>query len=324
MFKRIFVTIHAVPLWAFILLAGVLSACQTMPREHGSQLLSQPSHVLEEADQYFDRGQYKTALVKYSSYIYAPFPNQTKLDHARYRMALCHYKLEQYAEAHESFYVLLKERPDFAQADEAKIFLEESKEKVKKRQEKLKERREELDFQIVQLKELLKKDPENAEYHYKLANSFWEVGLIKEAVEQYELAATLNQNYLQKETLRRRIRIKDSGEFAVRDPNLDFAKDDTVVVEHVNKKIVRKGDWLGERDYVRISGFVRNKGLRNVRNVSVEVTIYDFNNNVQDIEIYRIGRLRAGDRREFAVTMDEFTGWAEDVRDYGITVYYDE
>ncbi|HXK96031.1 MAG TPA: tetratricopeptide repeat protein [bacterium] len=69
--------------------------------------------LVEEADRLFEKGQYQTALLKYSGYVLSPYPNKDKRDlpYARYQMALCQFLLGQYTDARMTLSTLMKENP---------------------------------------------------------------------------------------------------------------------------------------------------------------------------------------------------------------------
>lgn len=315
-------------LFNFILCFTVLAlslSCNTTSHDIKSAVIISPSsNLLQEADQYFQREQYHTALVKYSAYVYSPFPDKKDMDHARYQLALCHYFLEQYPEAYETLSSLLKEHPNFSMAEQAREIQAKCKNLIENKEIQQEKSQKALQNKIVQTKKLIESDPKNANYHYHLADLYWSGGLVQKAVEEYGIAAKLDPKLLQGENLRHRVRITDSGEFKVRDPMLEFAEDKVLKVVDSNLQRVKKSNWLGETESLRISGVVENTGLRDVKNVSIEVTIYNFDDVVQDTKVYKIGTIRAGAQRPFSVIMNNFSGDARDIHKYTCQLLYKE
>ena len=71
----------------------VLANACTTSRENSLRLSRNDNDELTEADTYFQQGQYKRAMMKYTSYVYSPFPNKTNLAYARYKLGLSHFML---------------------------------------------------------------------------------------------------------------------------------------------------------------------------------------------------------------------------------------
>lgn len=312
---------------AVFCLAGLMLpfSCTTGSSNLRSALITRPSSdLLGEADEYYKRGQYRTALVKYSSYVYSPFPDKKDAGYARYQLALCHYYLEQYPEAHETLTTLLKENPDFELAAQVHELQAKCANQIEQKHEQQQEALKELQQKIIQAEQRVLAEPNNGESHYQLADLYWQGGLVQKAVDEYGKAAKLSPELLKGETLRQRIRITDAGEFKVRDPMLEFTEDKVLKVVNHSLQRVKKSNWLGDAESLRVSGFVENTGLKDVKNVSIEVTLYDFQEVVQDTKMFQIGSIRAGAQRPFSVMMSNFAGDARDIRKYTFQLHYDE
>lgn len=279
---------------------------------------------LQEADNHFDRGQYQTALLKYSGYIYSPFPNKIEIEYARYKLGLCQFFLGQYHEAHDTLLNLLKNSPNFQYQAEANEILARCVQKVEIRNQEKSKQLVELQQTIQKTEQYVAQNADSAEAHYRLGGLYWNAGRISDAITAYERATQLDRNYLAKSDIRERVRITGQGEFRPRTPLLEFDRERPVVVTNANLDRVEREDWLGQYHALRLSGEVENRGLRDVRNVQIEVSIYDFFGTVQDAKVVYIGNLRAGGRRPFTALFTEYSGQGYNISKYKAEVYYDE
>ncbi len=282
------------------------------------------NRLLREADEYFENGDYHAALAKYSAYLYSPFDNKNALPYARYKVGVCHYLVGHYGDAIVALKKLVNENPDVAYASEAQEIIHQSQDQLQSQNEHIEKEMERLEEEIASLNEKIEEEPDNGLYHFQLANALWNSGQYHKSVNEYEKAVELDPTLIEEGVLRKRIRIKDDGEFVLRDPIFEFNKVDPVRVKHVRKERYERETWLEEYEALRVSGVVVNEGLHDVKNVSVEITIYDFYDTAQDSRVKHIGRLNAGDERSFSVLMDRYTGLWVDIRKIETKVMYDE
>ncbi len=304
----------------------LLPACKTADQSGKTISFERHSHrnVLD-ADRYFQQGQFKTAKLKYAGIVYAKDTDQQEVPHARYQLGLCHYMLGEYSQALKTLTVFIEQYPDASAVNKAKEIIDLCKSRVDQKNQELADRRNELLKQIQHVEELAAREPDNADHHFKLADLYWASGRFRKSVAQYERAVSLNPEYLQADTLRNRVRIDPSGDFTLREPLLDMIEGEGPV-RVVNTKLdrVQRSDWLGEYEILRVSGAVENRGLWDVRNVQVEVSIYDFFDTIQDTRTVSIGTVRAGGKRNFSVLLDQFSGLAVDIRKFTTQVFYEE
>ncbi len=281
--------------------------------------------LVEEADRLFEKGQYQTALLKYSGYVLSPYPNKDKRDlpYARYQMALCQFLLGQYTDARMTLSTLMKENPG-QYRQEADALMAKINEKIQARDQILAQKQDELQQEIQKVEQFAAQNPNSAEYHFQLGDLYWKAGRTTDAVKEYEKAAKLDPSYLEKSTLRQRVRVTSAGDFTVRDSIPLAAPQGPVRVTGARMQIVQRENWLGKKETIRLSGQVENVGLYDVTNVQVEVTIYDFHDTVQGVQLAKIGTLRAGQKRPFSVLFDDYSELAIDINKYTTQVFYDE
>jgi tetratricopeptide (TPR) repeat protein len=300
-----------------------LAACTTTG--HSPKSIRIDRHMersVSDADRYFEQGQYRTAMLKYSGIVYAKDSDQGDVPYSRYKLGLCHYFLGQYSEALKTLTTFTDQYPDHPRTNEAKEIIEICEKKLDEKNLQIAERRSDLLKEIQRYEEWIVREPTRAEFHYHLADLYWAAGRFRESVSYYEQAAVLQPEYLQQSTLRNRVRIDPSGHFTLREPLLDLLEGDGPVrVKNAKLDRVKRSDWLGEYELLRVSGMVENRGMQDVRNVQIEVTIYDFFDAIQDTRMVNVGALRAGGTRNFSVLMDQFSGAAVDIRKFTTKVF---
>lgn len=279
---------------------------------------------LQEADRFFDKAQYQTALLKYSSYIYAPFPDKKHEDYALYKLGLCQFLLGQYHDAQKTTQSLLQKYPNFEYHSQAKDLLARCDQKIVERNQTLALQWGELVKNIQEQEQRITQEPNNARNEFQLGDLYWRAGRYEDAVKQYERAVKLDKNYLENKTLIDRVRITEKGEFHVRDPLYEnIQKSSPVRVVQVNRERIVREDYLGQYESIRLSGFVENAGLYDVNNVRIELSLYDFYGTVQETQIVAIGKLQAGGKRPFSALFNQYRGLGIDITRYTTEVYYD-
>jgi tetratricopeptide (TPR) repeat protein len=299
-----------------------MTSCTTTPAN--SSLVTTSKDFMIEADEYFKRGQYKTALVKYSSYVYSPFSDKKNIDYARYRLGLCHYLLGQYGESKETLRSLLEESANFSMADEARELVKKSEIQIQTAQDDLDQSRRAIELKIAQLEQKVQSQPNSGQTHYQLADLYWDAGLFTQSIQEYKKAVESDPALLKGDTLRNRVRITRDGEYKLRDPMLDLTQTGDVIVEDARIDRVTRSNWLGESETLRVTGYVVNNGVRDVGNVQIEVTIKDIWDAIQGTRVLHIGELHAGSKKPFMIRMDEFTGASQDIKNIHTVVYYDK
>ncbi len=306
-----------------LLFTIILSGCVTT----GGSIQANYSNIsqLEEADNLFDNEKYQTALLKYSSYVFSPFPNKKHEDYAYYKLALCHYLLGQYYDAQKTAEILVQTYPKFEYSEQANDLLAKSDNKINERKIEFSKQWNELLKEIEKTTQLAAQNPDSAEHQFKLGDLYWDAGKYGDAVRQYEKAAQLDKAYLEKKNLRTRVRIDQSGEFLIRDPMYQhIEKPAPVRVTQVRRDRITREDWLGEYEALRLSGYVENDGLYDVNNVQVEIAIYDFFDTIQETKLVNIGALQAGGRRPFTVMFNQYRDMAIDIMKYTTEIFFDE
>ncbi|MDP8245719.1 MAG: tetratricopeptide repeat protein [Candidatus Hinthialibacter antarcticus] len=278
---------------------------------------------LDQADKYYERGNYQRAQLLYSGYVYSSFSNQERIDYALYQLGLCHYLMGEYRDAFLTLNEVVTKYPNFDNAPQAKLVIAKCQVRLQSEKETITERAETIHQKMAQYQKFIEESPTNAEYQFKLGDLYWQSGQFSEAVSAYQRAAELDPDYLRSNEIRQRVRITQDGRYVLRDPMLDIQQDQVMRVDARLDRIYRD-NWLGEYQAVRISGFVQNEGLRDVSDAQVEVSVYDFYDTVQGTKVVHLGFVPAGGKRAFTALFDEFSGESIDIKKYTTQVFYSE
>lgn len=285
--------------------------------------------VLGDADRYFQQGNYHQAAVMYSSFVYTAVVEDERLDHAQYRLALSHYYQNQFSDTSSILRNLIERRPDLEQMDQVRDLLQRSEDQLDSIKLARQEQESSLQQQIARLEALIEAPnstltaADRANQYMNLGDLYWQAGLYKKSILQYQIAASIDASVLADDTLRQRVRIDDSGEFTLRDPIRIPDEPGEIYVRNADLEFVERENWLGETEFLRLTGEVYNAGLYDVRDVVVEGTIYDFYGTIQGTETVSMGRVRAGSARPFQMIFEDYTDTGFDIRDYRTTVYYE-
>lgn len=299
----------------------VMISCQSTPRKVG---VSKPStNVMDEAYKLFSQQAYEPALVKFSSYVYSPFPNKTEMAEARYHMGLCQFFLLRYHEAAESMTKLLQEHPQFTMTDEAIEILKQCELRIQDKQAEIEQQQTEQEITITELQNQVSQSPKNAQLHYQLANQYWDAGNYQTAALHYEQAILINPEYERDSTIRKRVYYTDDNVLVPRDPLLELQRQDDVIrLSNLRHEVRTRANFLGQRQSIRVSGEAENVTLRTVHGVSIELTLVDFFEAIQDSQTLNIGSMRPGQKRTFSTLMDQFSGSANDNLKVRAQVFY--
>ncbi len=297
-------------------------SCQT-----GRLFSDRQEPLIREAEQHFARGAYQQALLKYSAYLYSPHVSKPNEALALYKMGYCQFLLKNYKDASQTFQRFLADFPQDPRSDEVAELLGRTKEYQRQERERSRERVEAAVKEIVDLKQATEADPQDAEKQFQLGESYWKMGQYEEALKAYEQAIELNPRYLDHPSIRKRLIVNDDATLALRPSPVRPKESGPIRVRNVDTKHVKRADFWGvhptENVYV-VSGEVINVGDRACTNVRVEVTIFDFYENVMDTRMVHIGTMRPGQRRHFVAELNRFAGDPLDIRRYETQAFYEE
>lgn len=319
------IRIHSLQKYHFTLLTVclmlVMISCQSAQRKTGVSKSS--TNVMDEAYTLFSQQAYEPALVKFSSYVYSPFPNKTAMAEARYHMGLCQFFLQRYHESAESMTKILQDYPHFSMTDEAIEILKQCELRFKDKQEEINQQKTKQQITITELQNQIDQSPRNAQLHYHLANQYWDAGDFQTATLHYEQAIVINPDYERDSTIRKRVYYTEDNVLVPRDPLLELQrKDDVIRLSNLRHEVRTRENFLGQRQSIRVSGEAENVTLRTVHGVSIELTLVDFFEAIQDSQTLNLGSIRPGQKRTFSTLMNQFSGSANDNLNVRAQVFY--
>ncbi len=186
-----------------------------------------------------------------------------------------------------------------------------------------------IDNHIRLLEQKLQQDPQNSEIMLQLANWYWINQEFTKAGDLYKRIVSINPDYWNNSTVASRIEKGSGGEIIVLTPEEALKREaEKNPIVFFNVTSFRSGRGLGWASDVKhhiynVSGQVRNRSLRTLRNVSIQVTIYGLTGMVYDTQTIHIGNLSSGQARPFSVQFVNFDN-IENIDHYDYTAYYDE
>lgn len=299
----------------------LMISCQSAQRT--TKLADSKASVLDEANRLFAQQDYEPALMKYSTYVYSPFPKKNSLADARYHMGLCQYFLGRYHESADTMTILLQDYPQFSMSNEAVEILKQSRLRVEENLTASTEQELKHQETITNLQDQIGQYPKNAQLHYQLANQYWNAGQYQTAALHYEQAILLNPDYEKDSLVRNRVYYTDDNVLVPRDPLVELQQQDDVIrLSNVQHDVRTRENWLGRRESIRVSGEAENVTLRTVRGVRIEITLVDFFEKIQDSQTVNLGSIRPGETRTFSTLMTQFSGSAYDNLRVRTKVFY--
>ncbi len=306
---------------AFVLCTLIILTlgCETGQKRGSKVALIQEAH----ADMEF--GNYKSALTKIQNYIMAPWGDKQDEDLALMIAATSAAKLGRPGEAIGYVSRLRKKFPD-SPYNNAQLEQIESLSRValntmvKEREEQQKKLLADIELAEKRVKE----SPQDSNAFVNLGHLYWQTSRYDDALKQYQAAVDLNQDVLQQELIRQRIKIDDSGRLALKDnPILDKNSGPLKVANLSVQRETRRdiqGYHANEYRY-SVSGEIVNDDIRDYRNVRAEFVLYNFWGNIIDTKTLGIGTVPAGTRRAFMAVMNDFAGDERSVNRFEISLF---
>lgn len=191
------------------------------------------------------------------------------------------------------------------------------------------ERVDTIENQIRTLEQRLQREPQNTEVMLQLANWYWINQDFVKAGNLYKNIITLNATYWSHPIVSNRLEKGVNGEIVVLTPEEALKREaEKSPIVFFNVTSFRSGRSLGwssdlKHHIYNVSGQVRNRSSRTLRNVTVQLTIYGFSGIIYDTRTISLGNLSSGQIKPFSAQFVNFDN-IENVDHYDYTAYYDE
>ncbi|MCX8064948.1 MAG: FxLYD domain-containing protein [Candidatus Hydrogenedentes bacterium] len=182
---------------------------------------------------------------------------------------------------------------------------------------------------IASLEERLKTSPTDKNTLTELANWHWLNQNYTRAGELYKQSVTLYPELWNDDTIASRIEKDSEGNIIVLSPDEALRREaERKPIVFFNVTSFRSGRQFGWASDLRhqiynVSGQVRNRSSRTIKNVSVQVTIYGFSGMVYDTKTINLGHLSPSQTKPFSIQFTNFDN-IENVDHYDYVAYYDE
>ncbi len=186
-----------------------------------------------------------------------------------------------------------------------------------------------IENQIRLLEQKLQKEPQNIETMLQLANWYWINQNFSKAGTLYKTIISLDTNYWSHPVISSRLEKGVNSDIIVLTPEEALKREaEKNPIVFFNVTSFRSGRSLGwssdlKHHIYNVSGQVRNRSSRTLRNVTVQLTIYGFSGMVYDTKTISLGNLSAGQIKPFSAQFVNFDN-IENVDHYDYMAYYDE
>ncbi|MGC8739621.1 MAG: FxLYD domain-containing protein [Candidatus Hydrogenedens sp.] len=186
-----------------------------------------------------------------------------------------------------------------------------------------------IENQIRMLEQKLQQEPQNIDIMLQLANWYWINQNFSKAGNLYKSIISLDSNYWSHPVISSRLEKGANGEIVVLTPEEALKREaEKNPIVFFNVTSFRSGRSLGwssdfKHHIYNVSGQVRNRSSRTLRNVTVQLTIYGFSGVVYDTQTITLGNLSSGQIKPFSAQFVNFDN-IENVDHYDYMAYYDE
>ncbi len=186
-----------------------------------------------------------------------------------------------------------------------------------------------IEERIQTLEEKLKSSPQDKQILLELANWHWINQNYNRAGELYKRLVDLYPEVWNDPIVASRIEKNNSGNIIILSPDEALKREaEKKPIVFFNVTSFRSGRQFGWASDLRhqiynVSGQVRNRSSRILKNVSVQVTIYGFSGMVYDTKNVNLGSLASGQTKPFSIQFTNFDN-IENIDHYDYVAYYEE
>lgn len=186
-----------------------------------------------------------------------------------------------------------------------------------------------IENQIHTLEQKLQQEPKNVDIMLQLANWYWINQNFSKAGDLYKSIISLDPNYWSHPVISSRLEKGVNNEIIVVTPEEALKREaEKNPIIFFNVTSFRSGRSLGwssdfKHHIYNVSGQVRNRSSRTLRNVTIQLTIYGFSGIVYDTRTISLGNLSSGQIKPFSAQFVNFDN-IENIDHYDYTAYYDE
>lgn len=186
-----------------------------------------------------------------------------------------------------------------------------------------------IEERISSLEEMLKIHPKNKNIMLELANWYWINQNYDKAGELYRELVILYPELWNEDVIASRIEKDERGNIIVLSPDEALKREaERKPIVFFNVTSFRSGRQFGWASDLRhqiynVTGQVRNRSSRTIKNLSVQVTIYGFSGMVYDTKTVNLGNLNPGQTKPFSIQFTNFDT-IENVDHYDYVAYYEE
>ncbi len=270
------------------------------------------THPLKGADDLYNEGRHGRAVLRYRAYL-SERPNGAYAEDAMFRIGRSYYAMGLTLGAQQELRNYLFLYPNGRYAAEAQGILQEIAGYARVADQQARFVQEQLRQEIGSLEEKLKdvkgNKQDEAALHYTLGGKYWELSEFSKSFEHDLRAYKLNPEYAYDLIFRGRVNFTANGEPYSKALAPTTVSREIVQVRNTNTNVARiygsrSSDTRTYREYV-VSGEVTNVGIAQVKNVKLEVTVYEFGNDILGSKTVTIGNLSPQQVRTFSTKFSD-------------------
>ncbi len=325
------VAFYLISVYAIILL--LLNACQSSsfpPKRVSPKNLNHrqfsyqdnPQSNLNSAQRLIEKGEFSHALPKLQAIVESGTNNYPEV---YYFLGIVYQELGSPQEALSNYIKYLQLAPQGIYAENSRRNLRELLGNPNGQIEKVTT----IEEKIKSLEEKLKESPQDKQIILELANWHWINQNYNRAGELYKQLVNLYPDMWKDDVVATRIEKDEKGNIIILSPAEAIRREsEKKPLVFFNVASFRSGRQIGWASDLRhqifnVSGQVRNRSSRTLKNVSVQVTIYGFSGIVYDTKNVYLGTFAPGQTKPFSIQFTNFDT-IDNIDHYDYVAYYDE
>ena len=255
-----------------------------------------------------ENGDWRKTAALHETYL-RRYPGSKHEEEARFELGRAYIKMGDYHRALGHFQTYLRKFPDGKYHQPIVAMLLTLRAELAR---KLTERRAAYDYLSGRLAEVERRvaaGNASPSHYLELGDLCYELQRYTDAREAYRHVLSLDPQYWQSHNPSERIYFDARGQLQVRPPTLtdeELMHGKVRVVNYHSNVVTDANDIEGDRDSLRVTGLARNVGDMPLTSIELEVTLLDLFGNIMNTTTVRIGNLRPGQERPFAVNFGGF------------------
>jgi len=261
-----------------------------------------------EAHDASESGDWRRAVALYQPYL-RRYPGSRHEEQARFELGRAYMQLADYHNALGVFQTYLRKFPDGPYQQPIVAMLLRLRADLARKLATQKAAYDYLSGRLSEVERRVAAGHALPSHYAELGDLYYELQRFSDARDAYRQVLKLDPNYWSLHNPNERIYFDNSGNLQVRPPTLtdDELMHGQVRVVNYHSSVIELDRGIeGDRSYLRVTGVARNVGESTLNNVELEATLVDLFGNIMNTATIRLGTLRKGQERPFAINFGGF------------------